>query len=187
MSRARRALEELRARQQARRRRRRIALLVVLALLLLLLIRLCSCAEEPPPPPAPEPVGASEPATSAEVQAVEPLAGGRVDRRDRPALANEVPDALPWLAAFRMQVAARSRSLASCFVGVSRPGRLKWSALVEPSTGLVSEPTLEPILESDSLTREQRACVLGALADPPYRLEGDERATPSRVSLVIEF
>jgi hypothetical protein len=107
---------------------------------------------------------------------------------DRPDYATPPPDPMPWIASFRLQVSARSPRLAACFVGAPRPGALKWTASVEPGTGRVSDHTLEPALESDPLTAEQKACLLAVLSDPPYRLavEG-ARATPSRVSVAIEF
>jgi hypothetical protein len=112
----------------------------------------------------------------------------RVAPRDRPAFAGPAPDPLPWLAAFRLQVAARSPRLAECFVGAPRPGALKWSAAVEPRAGRVSDPSLEPTLSTEALTPTQRACALAVLSDPAYRLDaGSGPSTPSRVSLVIEF
>lgn len=179
------ALDKRRSATGDKPRRRRWWLLLLLLLLLLFL----KCDPEPPlselelpsvgqpaalmpapPPPAPEP-----PAT-------------RVPRRDRAAFAGVVPEQLPWLAAFRLQVAARSPRLAECFLGASRPGALKWTAAVEPQHGRVSDPTLEPTLSSDALTRVQRACVLAALSEPPYQLDaGEAPSTPSRVGMVIEF
>jgi len=87
-----------------------------------------------------------------------------------------------------MQVAARSPRLAQCFVGAQQPGRLKWSLSVEPHSGRVSDPVIEPMLLTDDLSRKERACVVEVLSDPPYDLQtGDEPSTPSRVGLVIEF
>ncbi len=162
--------------------------LIVLLLLLILgaLLRDCSCNPPPPPvEPAPCPTGVvpSEPAEP------EPVPDkGTMGRKDRPEFQAEPPKPLPWLAAFRMQVAARSPRLAACFVGVQQPGRLKWSTAVEPAQGLVSAHTLEPMLLSQELSRKERECVLAVLSDPPYQLQIDEeRSTPSRVGLVIEF
>ena len=59
---------------------------------------------------------------------------------------------------------------------------------MEPTSGLVSDHTLEPMLLTGALTQPERACVFEVLSDPPYKLEtGEERSTPSRVGLVIEF
>jgi hypothetical protein len=174
-----------------KRRRRRWPWLVLLALVLLVLLRDCSCAEEPPPPPPPEPTAPSGPPAEL-VQEAPPEAQSpaprRVARRDRPEYGNEKPPALPWLDAFRLQVAARSPRLAACFIGAERPGRLKWSASVEPIQGTVSDHTLQPTLSTAALTRQQRSCLVDVLSDPSYRLDaGDPQATPSRVSMVIEF
>lgn len=181
---------ELRARIARRRAaeppRRRRRWLLLLLLLLLLLIPPC---EEPPAPlaasaPAPPEVAAAfgEPAPP---PAPPPP---RIARRDRPAFEVNAPEPLPWLAAFRLQVAARSPRLAECFVGAARPGALKWTVGVEPRAGLVSDATLEPTLASDAITPAQRACVLDVLAAPAYELDaGAAPATPARVAMVIEF
>lgn len=162
---------------------------MVIALLLLLLLRDCSCAPVaappvavPPGPPAPAPAepAAAEPAT--------PPSTGRIPRRDRPTFDSELLEPLPWLAAYRLQVSARSPRLAECFVGAQRPGTLKWTASVEPDQGRVSEQTLEPTLLSDELTRQQRTCAFEVLSSPDYQLESaEERSTPVRVGMVIEF
>jgi hypothetical protein len=159
-------------------------------LLLLLLLVPCllgPCTEE-------EPVVAvlTDPAEPTEVMPVEPEVplppAGTIARLDRPEMHIEAPPTLPWIASFRMQVAARSPRLGGCFVGVAQPGALKWTTSVEPVAGVVSDDALEPTLSSAPLTRAQRACVLAVLADPPYRLAaGEQRSTPSRVALVIEF
>ncbi|NCG22414.1 MAG: hypothetical protein GWP91_25645 [Rhodobacterales bacterium] len=113
---------------------------------------------------------------------------GRNVRQDRPVFDTPSTKPPPWIASFRMQVAARSPRLAECFVGTVTPGRLKWTSSVEPHDGHVSDHLLEPVLTSADLTRQERECVLDVLADPAYRLEvGEERATPSRVGIVIEF
>lgn len=159
----------------------------LLSIVLLLLLIWQSCQEPPPPPPAPPCVVEVEllgPATPSSPAPKTP----RIGRIDRPEYKNEAPDPLPWLASFRMQVAARAPRLAQCFVGVERPGALKWTASVEPGSGRVSDHVLETSLESAPLTAEQRTCVLGVLSDPPYRLEvGAERSTPPRVAVAIEF
>lgn len=180
------ALEARRRRLQARRKRARRWPWALLALLLLLLflVRDCRCNA----PPAEGPVEAPE---AVDPVPVEPEPAPPTERMDpilRPTFQSPPPDPLPWLAAFRMQVAARGPRLAACFVGVERPGALKWSALVEPGSGTVSEHTLEPVLQSDALTAEQRACLLQVLSDPAYALDGEgKRATPSRVSIAISF
>jgi hypothetical protein len=179
--------DALRSRLRRRAPRRRPWWLLLLAVLLAVLAAACCCAGEPEDPvEAPPPAAAPAAGGSAPAPPPPPL-GGRVAPRPRPAFEPPRADELPWLAGFRMQVAARSPRLASCFVGVERPGSLKWTALVEPVSGRVSDHTLEPTLSSDPLTPPQRACVLGALSEPPYRLQADARATPSRVGMAIEF
>ena len=170
------------------KRRRRWWPWLLLLLLLLLLLRLCSCAEAPvPPPPEPipaGPVGVGEPAEPEPP----PRPPARIKRMDRGEFANPAPDVLPWVTQLRLQVSARSPRLAACFEGIDRPGALKWTAAVEPGSGEVSDHTLEVATGSDALTAEQRACVLGVLSDPPYKLDaGAERSTPPRVSIAIEF
>jgi hypothetical protein len=169
------------------RDRRRWGWLLLLLLILLLWLLLPECAAPPEPlaPPAP---ASSVQLAPAEAPAPPEPPPPPLPRRARPSFDSEPPETLPWVSAFRMQVAARSPRLAECFVGVARPGRLKWTAAVEPVHGQVSDHTLEPTLQSDALTQQQRDCVLGVLSDPPYRLHaGEERSTPSRVGMVIEF
>lgn len=169
---------------------RRAWALVGLLLLVVLVLLLRDCREEEPPTPlvcealpcVPE-TGPAEAAAPAPA----PLTG-HVDRRDRPEFAGRTPETPPWIASFRMQVAARGPRLAECFVGTGKPGQLKWTTSVEPGAGTVSDDTLEPMLSTADLTRAERECVLGVLADPAYHLEaGGEDVTPSRVGLVIEF
>jgi len=168
-------------------RRLRRLLLAMSALLLLLLVRDCR-RDEPTPCPEPEVCEPAEGETAEPDEPAAALPGGRVDRQDRPEYASATPEALPWIRAFRMQVAARGPRLAGCFVGVGRPGALKWTTSVEPSQGRVSDHLLEPTSMSEGLTREQQDCAVGVLSDPLYTLEADgERATPSRVSMLIEF
>lgn len=156
--------------------------------LLLLLLRECSheCPEhEEEPCICEEPVG--EPVDT-EAAPSEPALGGRVRRKNRSSYRSGSPAPLSWIAAFRLQVAARSTRLATCFQGAERPGTLKWTTSVEPVEGRVSEHALEPMIDTASLTTPQRTCVLGVLSSPTYDLvTGDEPATPSRVGLVIEF
>lgn len=184
-------LEALRAeiaRRQAgpeRKRERRWGWLLLALLLLLLLLRPCH-EEVVPVVEAPAPV-VVEAAPAPPAAPPEPRARA-VSRRPRPAFSPGPTEALPWVAAFRLQVAARAPRLAACFTGAARPGALKWSGAVEPVRGSVSEQSVEPTLASDELTSEQRACVLAVLADPPYRLDAaGAPSTPVRVGVVVEF
>lgn len=158
---------------------------VLLLIILVLLVRECR-REEPPEVPIPD-----CPPAECEGEPAEPPPPkftGRNPKKDRPAFDTPSTKPPPWIASFRMQVAARSPRLAECFVGTIIPGRLKWTSSVEPHDGHVSDHLLEPVLTSADLSRQERECVLDVLTDPPYRLEvGEERATPSRVGIVIEF
>jgi hypothetical protein len=78
--------------------------------------------------------------------------------------------------------------LADCFVGAQRPGRLRWTTVVDPKRGQVAEQRIEPVSAWDSLTVEQTECVKAVLAEPAYTLKNEAGpTTPSRVSMVIEF
>jgi hypothetical protein len=159
---------------------------LIAVLLLLLLLRSCP-AEEPAAPEVPVVVAPAVVPAPPPAPLPPPAPTGRVATRGRPSFETPVPAPLPWVSSFRMQVAARSPRLAECFVGADRPGKLKWTASVSPVDGRVSEHVLEPMLVTDAISGEQRACVLGVLSDPPYRLDDDGRTTPSRVGVVIEF
>jgi hypothetical protein len=181
--------DELKRRlEQGRQRRRRLSwALLALLLLLLLLCSRCTCAPPVEAPEAPLPPAQVEPPEAAPAPAPLPDRPS-IPRIDRPAFETEPQDPLPWLDEFRLQVAARSPRLAGCFVGAERPGRLRWTASVEPSRGRISQQAVEPVLVMDALTSEQKGCVVGVLADPPYELRAEEGAsTPTRVSLVVEF
>ena len=178
------ALEARRAVRGGRSKKKDRRWLLLLLLFLLFLL--------PPCTPPPEPIAvapAAPPVVVPTLPAAPPVpTPSRITRTNRPAFASVVPPKLPWLDAFRLQVAARSPRLAACFDGASRPGALKWSAAVEPVRGRVSDQTLESTLSSDALTTTQRGCVLAVLSDPPYRLDGSGAAsTPSRVGMVVEF
>lgn len=174
------------AAERAAVRRRRVLLLslALLALALLLWLLVPSCEAEPEAEPA-QPLVAAPTAQPEPPEPPEPLA--RAPAQPRPTFEVPDPEPLPWIGELRMQVAARSPRLAACFEGAERPGRLKWSASVEPKHGLASEHRIEPTLQSDELTEEQRLCVILVLSDPPYKLSSDDRGAPSRVSMVIEF
>ena len=174
-----------RARLKGRRRRpdsRRRGLW----LLLLVLAWFCCSGSPPPPPLPPDPVEAPAEAEPGAATPVPALPDPRIGRVGRPSFSNGPAEPLPWVTAFRLQVAARSPRLALCFVGAEAPGALKWTAAVEPESGRVSDHTLESVRET-VLDAAQRACVLGVLSDPPYRLPSGGEATPSRVSMAIEF
>lgn len=186
---ARAALERRRANLKKPKKKRDRRWLWLLLLLLLVLLKDCSC-DEPPAAPAPAPAP-EVPTAAGEGSAAPPPPAPppKIKKRSRPGYAPTAPGPLPWLDALRLQVAARGPRLAACFTGASRPGALRWTASVDPGQGLVSDQGLEPVLDTDPLTREQRDCALGVLAEPPYRLipDGAEPSTPARIGLVVEF
>lgn len=173
--------------RKRKQRKRRSRLVLLFLLLLLLLVSRCNCVEDPVPvqgPAVPVPEVQAEPPPDPVARPVRP----RVERIERPAFESQPMDPLPWLPSFRLQASARSPRLADCFVGAERPGRLRWTAAVDPVKGQVSEQRLEPVSAWDSLTQEQTACVKGVLAEPAYTLKPEGGpTTPTRVSMVIEF
>lgn len=183
-------LEQLKQRREERRRKRNRRLLILL-LLLLILILLClqDCSCELAPEPSDTPGPAAMLPTDPPVPAVspEPLEG-KLPRRNRPNYVVKPPEPATWLYAFRLQVGARAPRLATCFEGRADPGVLRWTTFVEPHEGRVSEHELEPMLASTELTRAEKACVVQVLSEPAYDLPtAKERATPTRVGMVIEF
>ncbi len=183
--------EALAARLRRRRGRdRRPWLLLALAVAALLVAALCCCGPPPTaplPPEAPAPSGPGAGPTAPPPAPPSPPIAGRVAPRPRPAFAPPAAEALPWLPAFRLQVAARGPRLASCFAGAERPTTLRWTAQVEPASGRVSDHAFEPTLASEPLTLDQRACVIAALSDPPYAIDAPAGAPPARVSVAIGF
>ena len=178
-----RKLEE--RKRKRRQRRSRLALLVLL--LLLLLVSRCNCVEDPV-----QELGPAQPVPELEAEMLpkpEPLpTRAPIKRIERPAFETDPIDPLPWIASFRLQVSSRSPRLADCFVGAERPGRLRWTAAVDPVRGQVSEQHLEPVSAWDTLTQEQTACVKSVLKEPAYTLKVTSGpTTPTRVSMVIEF
>jgi len=180
--------EQVRRRQQ--RRRRRLLSAALIALLLWLLSQLdCQCEPEPAPPEPERAVVVAPPAPPPTKPPPKPkLATGKVKLSPRPPLEVPVRPEPPWLADFRLQVAARSRTLAQCFTGAERPGALRWSALVHAPSGRVSESEVDAMFRGTSLTTTQEACVIRGLTAGRYTLnEPDKDAPARRVSLIFEF
>ena len=197
--------EQAKTLQGARRRRQARTAVVVIALVLLaLLLRDCACAG-PPTPPTPLP--------SEDVAALVcpefPECGPSPPQKKRPPpkrtpgsdqakTAPQSRDVLgvpqlrapPWLQALRLQVTARSLALSACFNGTEQPGALRLSATATPSSGVLADALIEPLLGAPVLTGLQRACVTRVLTEPPYRLPIDGVADAdvgTRISLVLEF
>jgi hypothetical protein len=111
-----------------------------------------------------------------------------VERQPRAHFANGAPTSPAWLAAFQLQVSARSPRLAACFTGSDRPGALRWTASLDPKSGAVSDHAFEPVGATAELSPAQRACAVKALSDPAYRLRSPTlQELPTRIALVIAF
>jgi len=198
----RRARKEQRARLEQnpvfrkRRRRRRIrnGIAAALAVLFVLLWR-CDCAKPPPPapvvekqevkkePPPPPPLvkPGVKPKKKLEAEMASKLRGS---------YGGEERAAPSWVDDFRLQVAARSVRLASCFTGIDKPGALRWTASVNPESGAVSDHELEALASTMPIWPREKTCLIGALSNPPYKISGAppvKEGIPNRVSIVIEF
>ena len=92
---------------------------------------------------------------------------------------------MTWVDAFHLQVSARARlSLLRRRSCARHPSMTTAVA----TTGRVDDHELEPVLTGADLSRDQRRCVLEALSEPPYQLDGtDAPSTPVRVGMVLEF
>lgn len=178
-------------RERKRRRVRRAVGLAVLALLLLL-VR-CECA--PPPPEvlekgaemaAPEPKQPMPPPAPAATKP--PPLKARIKSVQRASYEGQAQVPPTWLEEFRLQVAARSPRLATCFTGTDRPGALRWTAALNAESGAVSDHELETVGAATSVSQAQHECLLKALSNPTYRLNVPKgQALPDRVGMVIEF
>lgn len=175
--------------QRARRQRRvRRAAGVAIVAILLSFIR-CECGEATP--------GVVDGATAAPdagprsaPPVVRPPAAltGRNERQPRARFAGRPAEATAWLDGFRMQVGARGPRLAHCFSGIDRPGAVRWSAAVNPTSGVVSDHEFELVGPDPGVQATQRRCLEAVLSAPPYALsQTDGEAPTRRVSLVIEF
>ncbi len=166
--------------------RRRWLVVAVLVLLVLLLGRSCSCATELPAPMEPTPVDGS--AVGGHGGALDAPPHPRPKGVGRPAFVAPAAVAVTWTTLLHQQVAARGPALAACVEGADTPSAVRWSFALEPREGRVSAASLEPLLGEVALTSSQEACVLGVLAEPPYRLgDVDQSAIPRRVTLVVEL
>lgn len=170
------------------RRRKRAKQAVGLAILvaLLLMIR-CDCG-----PAQPGPTGEPEPMADSGAKPARPppsaAMGARVTRQPRAVFTAQAQEAAGWLDEFRLQVAARSPRLAQCFTGAERPGAVRWSVALNPSSGAVFDHQLELVGPDPGIEEKQRACVEQVLSSPAYALAADpDEALARRVSLVIEF
>jgi hypothetical protein len=191
-------LNDARARRAARRHR--IVAVVVAVLVLVWLLRRCDdepaapavVVEAPVCPAAPEcPTGPVTPKPKPG-----PRASPKALRKDvtvaQPRDLFAVPQLRtpPWLTALRLQVSARSLVLARCFTGAERPGALRFTASVTPSSGQLADVVVESLAGGPPLSEAQRQCATTTLSQPPYRLPivGEREVDiATRVSLVLEF
>lgn len=176
---------------RARRRRRlQRAVLAIAVLLLLLLIRCDETGSGSPvsaavPDAGVEPVVKKPPATSP-AKPFRPVV--KASPVLRPAFDTPAKLPNPWVDAFRLQVAARSPRLATCFNGSARPGAVRWTTLVSKKDGAVGTHEFEAMVAGVQLDAAQTACLTEALERPGYRIAaGDGDGLPERVSLVLEF
>jgi hypothetical protein len=179
----------IRARAQKRRRRAAVTACGVLLIALAFLQR-CACG--PPPPAVPGPArDAGSPDAGRAFDAGQPrLKTQAPGRQHRPMLPIEPQSGPSWIDEFRLQVAARSTKLATCFRGQDKPGAVRWTTSVDPVDGLVSDPEFE-LLDGSFWLPGQRECLIHALSSPRYRLTaGAVDGGPtggSRVTIVLEF
>jgi hypothetical protein len=191
-------LDEARARRAAGRNR--VIAVVVAVLVLLWLLRRCDnepsapviVAEAPVCPTVPEcPTGPVKPKPKPK-----PASSTKAPRKDvtvaQPRDLFAVPQLRtpPWLTALRLQVSARSLVLARCFTGAERPGALRFTASVTPSSGQLADVVVEGLAGGPPLSESQRQCAATTLSQPPYRLPivGEREVDiATRVSLVLEF
>lgn len=170
------AAREARAKKRKRRSRR----MLIASTLLLLLLLLLKCDV---------PRGTGGDATPlAMVTPEEPVTfGARVKTQKRPGYTVPVRKGPDWLDEFRLQVAARSPRLSTCFNGSDRSGAIRWTTTIDTRTGAVTGHEFEP-LGAAIMTADQKRCATQALSQPGYQLkEPPPEPLPNRVSLVLEF
>ena len=166
--------------ERAKKRKRRNRRTLIASLLLLLLLLLLKC-EVPQP-------GTGEGTPIAVASPEEPVTfGARTKTQKRPGYSVPVRPGPTWLDEFRLQVAARSPRLSTCFNGTDRSGALRWTTSIDAKTGAVTGHEFEP-LGATTITAEQKRCATVALSEPGYRLrDPPSEKLPNRVSLVLEF
>ncbi|MCB9521790.1 MAG: hypothetical protein H6702_00240 [Myxococcales bacterium] len=191
-------------RRRASRQRRLVWRLILLALLLLLYLCLrgCDCECDPGGPFGPRRgVPAARDAGPDAAPALAPDMGpppsrprprrrlkARTPAVERPAFHNARPPVEGWLAALRLQVAARGPRMSRCFEGSEAPGALRWTARVDVARGTVADHDFEPVLAGALITEPLRRCLVGVLSAPPFRLPPpDAPGPPAQVSILIEF
>ena len=170
--------------QKVRRRRALFRLILLLIVLLLLLLIRCDCGPGVPMVVEPEPVEKTTP----DAGTPRPIFKTTVKALPRSAYGNKERAVAGWVEQFQIQVVARSPRLAECFVGVDRPGALRWTCALNADSGAVSEHELEPVGAEVNVTAAQRQCVLDVLSKPGYALtDVPKQGLPQRIGFVLEF
>jgi hypothetical protein len=174
--------------RKIRNRRRLFRLVVWLVILMLLLLIRCDCG--PPKPPMPqvvEPMPVEKEVPDAGLK--RPVFKTTVKTLPRDSYENKKLLGASWLEQFQMQVVARSPRLAECFVGVDRPGALRWTCALNADTGVASDHEFEPLgTLSGQLSKAQENCVVEALSKPAYTLSNvAKEGLPQRIGFVLEF
>ena len=174
---------------QKYQKHRMLIALSLLALLLALISKECNCETQQrtsapvPAPPFTKSPKPSQPKTKTRAQPK-----GRLETRIRPTYKSLPPKPQHWVANFKLQVAARSPRLATCFEGSEQPGALKWIATIAPAQGEVLNQDFETFLGAIEISKQQRACLEQVLKSPAYRLPKAKANSPSsRIGIVIEF
>lgn len=176
------AVQQVREARAQRRRRRNRRLLMALSLLLLLLLLIRCEVPQIGGPGEPTPVAETRP------EQADPTFGAHVETQNRPGYNVAARPGPDWLDELRLQVAARSTRLATCFNGSERGGAIRWTTSIDVKTGAVTGHELEPLGATPSLTDEQKRCATQALSQPGYHLTHPPSSKlPNRVSLVLEF
>ncbi len=198
------ALVDGNAQRQARQARQQRAAFAALAAVLALLLLLTQCPDDEA---APLPVAVAEACpevpTCGEVKKKKTVPRPKTTK-PIPRTGTTVPQprdvfaipqlrSPPWLQALRIQVSARSLALAACFNGTEKPGALRLTATVTPSSGRLADADLEALSDAVAIDEKTRRCVLEVLQSPPYQLrdalggdaDGDDIGT--RISLILEF
>ena len=174
--------------RKIRNRRRVFRLVALLVILIFLLLIRCDCGPaKPHVPQVVEPTPVEKEMPDAGVQ--KPVFKTTVKTLPRDSYENKKLLGASWLEQFQMQVVARSPRLAQCFVGVDRPGALRWTCALNADTGVASDHELEPLgNNTGQLSKTQEACVVEALSKPAYTLTNvPKEGLPQRIGFVLEF
>lgn len=135
--------------------------------------------EQPKPPPSPP-----QPTRAPPVRRASP---GPIQAKERPKLKPQQMSQPRWISDFQLQVSTRSPELATCATGASEPGALRWSALLDPKDGSVSDQQIEGIGANAAISSERLECIKSVLRAPPYVIKAQGDMSPRRVTLLLEY